>query len=109
MKNPVFAASKDFDINVAESRGSMQRQHYHDAYEFYLVLEGNKTLLLDDKKYLLVKGSMFIVEPFVLHMTTAGDSGGCKRYIMELSPQALSPLLEETELNEFLKVYPQVF
>lgn len=100
MKNPVFAVTKDFDINVASSRGSMQRQHYHDTYELYLVLEGNKTLLLDDKKYLLKKGSMFIVEPFILHMTASAEDSGCKRYIIELSPTALSPLLSEAEISE---------
>ena len=100
MKNPVFASTKDFDINVAESNGSMQRQHYHDTYEFYLVLEGSKTLLTDDSRYLLTKGSLAVIEPFMLHMTTAAAGGHCRRYITELSQKALSPLLSETERDE---------
>lgn len=102
MKNPVYAQTKDFDINVAEfyKPQSMQRQHYHDTYEIYLVIEGEKNLFLDDKKYLLKKGSLFVVEPFILHMTTCADSVYCKRYIINLSPRELSPMLtkEETEI-----------
>lgn len=97
MKNPVFTPTKDFDINVASSSSSMRRMHYHDTFELFLVLEGRKTLLLGNKKYLLSKGSLFVVEPFVLHMTTAAEGEKCLRYIIELSQKALSPLLNEQE------------
>ncbi|MGN0150804.1 MAG: helix-turn-helix domain-containing protein [Clostridia bacterium] len=105
MKNPIYAGTKDFDINVAEFKKpqSMQRQHYHDTYEIYLVLEGKKNLFLDDKKYMLRKGSLFVVEPFVLHMTTCADSVYCKRYIMNLSPKALSPMLTNEEIEYLFK------
>ena len=105
MKNPVYAGTKDFDINVAEFNKpfSMQRQHYHDTYEIYLILEGEKNLFLDDKKYLLKKGSLFVVEPFVLHMTTSTDKVYFKRYIMNVSSDVLSPMLTKSELEYLFK------
>lgn len=108
MKNPIYAATKDFDINVAEFNKtfSMQRQHYHDTYEIYLVLDGEKNLFLDDKKYLLKKGSLFVVEPFVLHMTTSTDRVYFKRYIMNVSSDVLSPMLTKSELEYLLKKLP---
>lgn len=108
MRNPIYAATKDFDINVAEFNKtfSMQRQHYHDTYEIYLVLDGEKNLFLDDKKYLLKKGSLFVVEPFVLHMTTSTDIVYFKRYIMNVSSDVLSPMLTKSELEYLLKKLP---
>jgi AraC-like DNA-binding protein len=108
MKNPVYAGTKDFDINVAEFNKpfSMQRQHYHDTYEIYLILEGEKNLFLDDKKYLLKKGSLFVVEPFVLHMTTSTDKVYFKRYIMNVSSDILSPMLTKSELEYLFEKLP---
>lgn len=105
MKNPIYAPTKDFDINVAEfnKEFSMQRQHYHDTYEIYLVLNGEKSLFLDDKKYLLKKGSLFVVEPFVLHMTTSTEKVYFKRYIMNASSDVLSPMLTKNELECLFK------
>lgn len=108
MKNPVYAGTKDFDINVAEFNKpfSMQRQHYHDTYEIYLILEGEKNLFLDDKKYLLKKGSLFVVEPFVLHMTTSTDKVYFKKYIMNVSSDILSPMLTKSELEYLFEKLP---
>lgn len=108
MKNPIYAGTKDFDINVAEFNKpfSMQRQHYHDTYEIYLILEGEKNLFLDDKKYLLKKGSLFVVEPFVLHMTTSTDKVYNKRYIMNVSSDVLSPMLTKSEVEYLFKNLP---
>lgn len=108
MKNPIYAGTKDFDINVAEFNKpfSMQRQHYHDTYEIYLILEGEKNLFLDDKKYLLKKGSLFVVEPFVLHMTTSTDKVYNKRYIMNVSSDVLSPMLTKSEVEHLFKKLP---
>lgn len=105
MKNPVYQETKNFDINVAEFNKpfNMQRQHYHDTYEIYLMLDGEKNLFLDDKKYMLTKGSLFVVEPFVLHMTTSTDRVYYKRYIVNISSDVLSPMLTKSEVEYLFK------
>ncbi len=101
MKNPIFQPTRAFDIDFNEVTApqSMQRQHYHDNYEIYLVLDGERNLFLDNEKYLLKKGNLFIVEPFALHCTTCADSAYFKRYLINLSPNELLPILSKTETD----------
>lgn len=101
MKNPMFQQTRNFDIdfNKITTPQSMQRQHYHDTYEIYLVLDGERNLFFDDEKYLLKKGNLFVIEPFVLHSTTCADSVCFSRYLINLSPNELAPILNEKERN----------
>lgn len=101
MKNPIFQPTRTFDIDYNEviSPQNMQCQHYHDTYEIYLMLNGQRNLFFDDEKYLLRKGNLFVIEPFVLHSTTCADSVYFQRYLMNLSPNELLPILNRKEIN----------
>lgn len=105
MKNPIFQSTKNFDIDFNEVRSpqSMQRQHYHDTYEIYLMLDGERNLFFDDEKYLLKRGHLFVIEPFVLHSTTCPDSICFTRYLINLSPNELVSILSAKEIDLLFK------
>lgn len=42
-------------------------QHQHSYYELHYITDGNGTLLIEDKKYTLEKGNLYLVGPNVLH------------------------------------------
>lgn len=105
MKNPIFQKTKQIDINVNEfhKRYDMRRQHYHDSYEIYLQLDGERNLFFDNEKYVLKKGSLFIMAPFVLHVTNSAESIYFKRYLLNFSHPAFSLVLTFEETDELLR------
>ncbi|MCH5210873.1 MAG: helix-turn-helix transcriptional regulator [Oscillospiraceae bacterium] len=101
MKNPIFSATKGLTISFAEVSGpqNMARRHYHDNYEIFLMIDGERNLFFDNKKYLLEKGSLFVIEPFLSHGTASTENPSYKRYLLNLAPQELSPILSPNEIN----------
>lgn len=99
--HPMFCAVKklQYDFLVDGVVGNMMRQHYHDEYEIYLHLSGERNIFFKNKKYVLKRGSMFIIEPFVLHMTTNSDEAICSRAVMNFKKEAMMFFLTEKEYN----------
>lgn len=79
--------------------GNMVRQHYHDGYEIYLHLDGERNIFFNNHKYVLTKGSMFIIEPFALHMTTNSEDVVCSRNVMNFRSDTFADFLTEKEIK----------
>ena len=77
----------------------MARRHYHDNYEIFLMVDGERNLFFDNKKYLLEKGSLFVIEPFLPHGTISTENLSYKRYLLNLAPQEFSHILSANEIN----------
>ena len=92
MKNPVFSGAKGLSISFAEGKSSnnITGRHYHDNYEIFLMVDGERNLFFDNKKYLIEKGSLFVIEPFLPHGTASTENPSYKRYLLNLAPQELS-------------------
>lgn len=101
MKNPVFSGTKGLTISFAEGTSpmNMNRRHYHDNYEIFLMVDGERNLFFDNKTYLIEKGSLFVVEPFLPHGTTSTENLNYKRYVLNIAPQEFSPILSSYEIN----------
>ena len=101
MKNPIFSGTKDLAISFAQGSApvNMARRHYHDNYEIFLMVDGERNLFFDNKKYLIEKGSLFVVEPFLPHGTTSTANPIFKRYVLNLAPQEFSPILSPREID----------
>lgn len=100
MKNPTFAKTNNIEISAMESLGSynMRRQHYHETYEVYLMLEGERNLFLYNRNYLAKKGDIFIIKPYTLHSITSPNPTYYKRYLLNFLP------LELMDFSEFYNV-----
>ena len=96
MKNSVFQKTKNIELDVMESNKSfnMQRHHYHETFEIYLMLEGERNLFFHEKSYLMKKGNILIVRPYSFHATNSPASLYFKRYLLNFSPNELSELSE---------------
>ncbi len=101
MREPVFQSVRklEYDFLVDGIVGNMMRQHYHDGYEIYLHLDGERNVFFNNRKYVLTKGSLFIIEPFVLHMTTNSKAEICSRNILNFKRDTLSEFLSEKEID----------
>ncbi|MCD8180373.1 MAG: AraC family transcriptional regulator [Firmicutes bacterium] len=102
MREPMFQKTKQVEITLREcdTPNNMKRQHYHDGYEIYLQLDGKRCLSLGDSEHILTRGSLFVVTPFVLHMTVSAENPYFKRYLLNLSPLALSNVMSGAEADE---------
>lgn len=81
----------------------MERQHYHEGYEIYLQLGGERNVFFAGHKYILKRGSLFIIEPFVLHMTTNSEAAVCSRNILNFRRDALAEFLSDKEIDSLFK------
>ncbi len=105
MKDSIFYAPHHrFGIGLLEyhTAHSMKRPHYHDAYEFYLQLEGERYILFHENCYKLKKGDLAVIDPYVLHITESRESTYAKRYLMNMYAPLMTNLLTERELDSLL-------
>lgn len=67
--NTVYAEFKGFSIETKKhsKEHAMPRPHYHKAYEIYIPLGGNSTLMIGDEIISLDKSSIALISPSVPH------------------------------------------
>lgn len=101
MRQTAFVPFEEFFIEHIKqtSQSHMTVHHYHDTYEVYLHLSGERRLFLDDICYTLKKGDLAILKPFELHYTERGNSNYYERYVLNFSPKNLSFFLSEAEIH----------
>ncbi|WP_193726862.1 AraC family transcriptional regulator [Paenibacillus guangzhouensis] len=58
--------------------------HAHRGYEFYYCLEGEGKLLVADRMYALVPGTLAIINPYVLHLPSVIGTKPLHRVILSL-------------------------
>ncbi|MGM9937914.1 MAG: helix-turn-helix domain-containing protein [Candidatus Ornithomonoglobus sp.] len=80
----------------------MPVQHYHDAYEIYLQLDGKRYLFYDNICYTLERGDMFIFKPFEIHYAESKDVDYYERYVLNFQADALRIVLNDEELHLLL-------
>lgn len=51
---------------------SMKECHFHDSYEIYYLVSGNRNYIIDGKYYTLSSGDVAVIEPGIMHKTTGG-------------------------------------
>lgn len=76
---------------------NMKTQHYHNAYEVYLQVYGERYFFLDDVCHILKPGDLYILKPYVIHYTESREFDYYERYVMNISLDSLSFLLSENE------------
>lgn len=81
---------------------NMQVQHYHDAYEIYLQLDGKRYLFFDNICYTLERGAVVIVKPFDIHYAESRESDFYERYVINFHDGDLSVILDDSEIQYLL-------
>lgn len=109
MRNPVYTKTKNIDITVMESNGgfNMKRQHYHDAYEIYFMLDGEREIFLYNHNYIAKKGDIFIIKPYSLHSIYSPSPKYYRRYLLNFSPAELENMRNMYDVDELIsKISP---
>lgn len=73
MQEALFQPTENFEYSFLREvpAHTMTRQHYHDGYEIYLHLSGARAICFNSCQYAMQRGTLYVVEPFVLHGTVS--------------------------------------
>lgn len=100
MKATAFSPHEELYIHYLKTnqKNNMPVQHYHDAYEIYLQLDGKRYLFYDNICYTLGRGDMAVFKPFDIHYAESRESDYYERYVLNFHVDALSPILTNSEI-----------
>jgi AraC-like DNA-binding protein len=94
-----------FRISYINEKGysEMKKTHFHDNYEVYYLLRGEKLFFIHDKLYKAEKGDMVIVKPNEVHRTSGVQSAYTERILINFKYEFVEKLLrsEGIELLQF--------
>lgn len=105
MKRTAFSPHEELYVQHLKTnqKHNMSVQHYHDAYEIYLQLEGKRYCFVDNMCYTVEPGDLIIYKPYKLHYSESREVDYYERYVLNFHTEALSTLLSDAEINMLLK------
>jgi len=101
MKMSAFSPYNDVYIQhkVCNQKNDMTVPHYHEAYEFYLMLDGKRYMFYDNICHTLERGDLVILVPFDIHYSQSLESDYFERYVLYFKPEDLSVILSGSETS----------
>lgn len=101
MKRTAFAPNNSLYIKRIKNSAkyNMPVQHYHDAHEIYLQLDGTRYAFFDNMLYTFKRGDLAVFKPFDIHCFESRESDYYERYGLNFNLEDLSPLLSGEEIN----------
>jgi len=72
--------------------------HYHDYYELYYLVSGERRFFIQDKTYDLVKGALVLIPPYTIHRTLTLSSPSHERILVSFRGQAMEEILGDDSL-----------
>lgn len=91
--------SSPFLINVTHSKRqghfSMPVQHYHEHYEIYYLLNGERNYFIQDRIYAIKKGDIVLIYKNVVHRTIDSSFPDHERLLVDFTDEALNAVSSE--------------
>ena len=72
---------------------NMPAQHYHDAYEIFYLVQGERNYFIKDRTYPITKGTLVFINMNELHRTTSVDVPEYERILINFKNSFISELL----------------
>ncbi len=92
---------RDFDFN-------MVTKHFHNEYEIYYLLEGERYYFIDNQTYYVKKGSMVFIDRNQIHKTGGAKSFYHDRILIQFSEDEIEPivgLISNLDIAAFFSKY----
>ena len=89
---------------IANTVHGMKNFHYHDSYEIYYLVKGNRNYVIGDDYFSINKGDMVLIKPGVLHKT-AGRA--YDRILLNFTPKYLNRFFSEEALSVLLRCFDE--
>ena len=85
-----FAIEKRTYLN----KNTMSEAHYHSHYEMLYVMENERYLVANERKYILNKGTIALIAPYTPHRTIAGERSPETRILINFTESFVHRVLE---------------
>lgn len=91
---------------IREQEYSMASRHFHDTYELYYLLEGERYYFIDRETYLVEAGDVVLIKPNQIHKTSMAKNSYHNRILLQIHEGAFDTFLRGCGffvLKEFYK------
>lgn len=97
----------DVDQVVRDHDYSMAARHFHDTYELYCLLEGERYYFIDKQTYLVKAGDVVLIRPYQIHKTSTGGSSYHNRILFQISGRLMDPFLKACGIGKMEDVFAE--
>lgn len=89
------ASTKGLEISKATRnyKFNMINKHFHDSYEIYYLLEGERFYFIDKEIYHVRAGSLVLINREQIHKTSAVEEGWHERILLQINRDIFAPFL----------------
>ncbi|MFT4107451.1 MAG: AraC family transcriptional regulator [Lacrimispora sp.] len=112
MEKTLFSESMEgivIDRVVRDQEYSMAIKHFHDTYELYFLLEGERYYFIEKETYHVKTGDVVLINRQQVHKTSQAASRSHDRILLQLSKRALEPWLKSAGLPSLEKVFEDYY
>lgn len=92
---------RDYDFNMIS-------KHFHNEYEIYYLMEGERYYFIDNQTFYVKKGSMVFINRSQIHKTTAANTFYHDRVLIHFSEEEIEPLfglMSNIDIDTFFSKY----
>lgn len=84
----------EMDRVMRDQEFSMAVRHFHDTYELYYLLEGERYYFIDQETYLVKAGDVVLIRPNQIHKTSAAGTPRHERILLQIEAGVVEPFLK---------------
>lgn len=95
--HPIPCNGYYIDYAKSEIASTMPSNHYHDHFEIYYQLSGERYYFIKDRSYYVKKGDIVLINKYELHKTLHAGANVYERILINFSPEYLA------SFNELIK------
>ncbi len=101
MKQPFFTTYNDVWIEYLKTyeKFDIPVQQYHEGYELFMVINGERNVFFGDNCYLMKRGDIAVIKPFELHTADSCDVEFYERYVINFNTEDFKCILTESEIK----------
>lgn len=110
MEQVVFQGKTDWvEVSqvIRDYEYSMVARHFHDTYELYYLLEGQRYYFIDRQTYLVKAGDVVMIRPNQIHKTSMAQESYHNRILLQIDGRAMDPFLKACGMGGMEEVYAQ--
>lgn len=99
--------SLEFSQVIRDYEYSMVARHFHDTYELYYLLEGQRYYFIDRQTYLVKAGDVVMIKPNQIHKTSMAGESYHNRILLQIKGQVMEPFLKASGMGGMDAVYTE--
>lgn len=84
---------------------SMVSRHFHETYELYYLLEGQRYYFIDRQTYLVKAGDVVLIKPNQIHKTSMAGESYHNRMLLQIDGKLVDSLLKACGMGGIGEIY----